>query len=396
MLKRLLSLLAQGWIILGVTLVLLFVADLLLRAVLPVPATNAAFDPGVIAPNRERAQAVAPDAWIAQYWREHAASRYTDWHSYVYWRRRPYTGALINIDANGFRVTAPAPRQVQRRIWLFGGSTVWGTGNRDSGTLAAQLQQIYWERAPELGVRVQNFGEAGYVSRQSLMAFQSALACREQPADLAIFLDGANDVFAALQAGVAGLPQNEDNRRREFNSSRQAGQLLRSWLMRLQGIARLAGVSTTTLAESDLPKLAQQISNHYFAQVKQAQALGLRYGVDVIYAWQPTAFDRNPAIADEVDIVGASVAQHVQLQRMSTQQVTRIHERAQLAPGLPIADLGHVFDEVAAPVFFDFVHLSEAGQRILALKLYQITIEGMRQRESSILPLDQCSDRPLG
>lgn len=396
MLRRLLSLLAQGWIILGITVLLLFVSDQLLRQVLPAPAGDAPVDAALQAPPREQADAVAADDWISQYWREHAASRYTEWHSYVYWRRRAYAGELITVDANGFRRTPHVQPRSERRIWLFGGSTVWGTGNRDSGTLAAQLEQIYLERAPELGVRVDNFGESGYVSRQSLTAFQSALNCPEEPADLAIFLDGANDVYAALQSGTAGLPQNEDNRRREFNSSRQAGQLLRAWLLRLEGILRLAGVSTATVNESELPTLAQAITNHYFSQMKQAQALAIRYNVELIYLWQPTAFDRSPPRGDEAAIVGASSALHVQLQRLSTRQVSTLHQRAQLSPILPLADLPAIFDGSNDPVFFDFVHLSEAGQRILAEQLYQLSVERLRQRPPRQLPLAQCHDRPLG
>jgi lysophospholipase L1-like esterase len=396
MLKRLLSRLAQGWIILGLSLVLLFLTDQLLRVLLPAPAGDAPMDVAMQAPPREQADAVAKDGWIAQYWREHAASRYTEWHSYVYWRRRPYTGELIHIDAHGFRSTPHVQPKADRRIWLFGGSTAWGTGNRDSGTLAAQLEQIYLERAPELGVRVDNFGESGYVSRQSLTAFQSALNCPEAPADLAIFLDGANDVYAALQSGTAGLPQNEDNRRREFNSSRQAGQLLRSWLLRLEGIMRLAGISTVSLSEADLPALAQAIANHYFNQIKQAQALAMRHEVDLIYLWQPTAFDQTLPRGDEAAIVGASSALHVQLQRLSTQQVSILHQRTQLSPILPLADLSEVFADGPDPVFFDFVHLSEAGQRILADRLYQLSVEKLRQRTARQLPLAQCPDRPLG
>ena len=77
MLRRLLSLLAQGWIILGITVLLLFVSDQLLRQVLPAPAGDAPVDAALQAPPREQADAVAADDWISQYWREHAASRYT-------------------------------------------------------------------------------------------------------------------------------------------------------------------------------------------------------------------------------------------------------------------------------------------------------------------------------
>ena len=38
--------------------------------------------------------------------------------------------------------------------------------------------------------------------------------------DLVVFYDGVNDVFSAYQQGKAGIPQNENNREKEFNSIR--------------------------------------------------------------------------------------------------------------------------------------------------------------------------------
>lgn len=383
---------SQLWIIAGITLLLLLLVDQLLRAMLPDPAAWAVVDPAARAPDRERAQAVAQQDWIGDYWREHAQSKDSEWRSYVYWHRRPYTGTLIRIDAHGFRVT-PTPAAFQRTIWLFGGSVVWGTGNRDTGTLAAQLQQVYAERAPELGVRVLNFGESGYVSRQSLLSFQLALACPQPAADLAIFVDGANDVYASLQSERAGLPQNESNRVLEFNSARDPGRQLAAWARQLQGINRLVAQSTPELTADRIASLATDSAREYLSNVRQARALGLAYGVDVIAGWQPTLFDRAQARGDEAAIVGASAARHLALQ-----QATRQAASAQLKStlGESVFDLGDVFDQSEAPMYFDFVHLSEAGQRLLAERLFAISVDRIGGRPVVTADARLCVDRPVG
>lgn len=379
--------------ILGITLLMLLLVDQILRAVLPDAGKLASLEPGVVAPGRARAGAVAGDTWIDAYWNEHQASRHTQWASYVYWRRKPFDGELIDVDAHGFRVTPSPPSPPLRTIWLFGGSTAWGTGNRNEGTLAAQLQRVYHERAADLGVRVLNFAESGYVSRQSLAAFQSALACPQPTADLAIFLDGANDVFAALQEGTPGLPQNEENRRREFNSSRQLAAQLRAWALRLEGISRLALPAPTAPDEAAIDALARAVAEHYLTQVVQASTLARHYDVDLIHAWQPTVFDRATPRGDEPAITGASIAAHVRLQRQA-----RAHVRERLAADSSLAgrDLGDVFDASEQPVFFDFVHLSERGQALLAERLFELSVARLGHRTGRAAGVESCRDRPLG
>lgn len=393
MLKRLLRGLAQVWVIFGITLLLLFVVDHLLRAL---PAGELArFDPdGPAAPKRERATAVQADQqWIDAYWQDHHAARRSEWHSYVYWRRAPFAGSQVNVDAHGFRVTPATVKAEKRTLWLFGGSTAWGTGNRDSRTLAAQLEKLFADYAPELGVRVRNFGESGYVSQQSALAFQLALRCPEPPADLAIFLDGPNDVFATVQTGRAGEPQNESNRRREFNSSNHLRELLGVLAVRFEGITRLARQAPPLPTDAVIADLAEQTAAAYLATLRQTRALAAAAGVDTLHLWQPTVFDRSEPVADEPAIVGASPATHVRLQR-----ATRKHIQAALAadPALGVSDLGGVFDDHPGPVFFDFVHLSEAGQLFLAEQLYRLSVEKMNARVPHGPRVDQCPARPLG
>lgn len=378
-------LLRQAGLIALISLVLLLLVDQALRRLLPPPAAWAPRDPAATAPDREQADAVRDQPWIAEYWREHAASKDTAWQSYVYWRRTPYAGHLIHIDAHGFRVTPPPAQPAQRTLWMFGGSVVWGTGNRDQGTLAAALQQLYAERAPDLGVRVLNFGESGYVSRQSLTAFQLALACPEPPADLAVFLDGANDVYAALQSGVAGLPQNEANRVLEFNSARQFRQQAKAWALRLEGIARLVAAPAPALDASAVTALAEATIDAYRGVVLQARALGQAYDVPVLHLWQPTVFDRPQAIGDEARIIAAAPALHGELQRAARRAL----------------HIDGVFDPIDAlavdeALYFDFVHLSERGQRLLAERLYALSLPLLQARAPRTLGVERCRDRPLG
>lgn len=255
----------------------------------------------------------------------------------------------------------------------------------------SRLQQVYAERSPELGVRVLNFAESGYVSRQSLAAFQSALACASPAADLAVFLDGANDVYASWQARRAGLPQNEDNRRLEFNTARRFSLQLRAWATRLEGIGRLVATPPPALDEVALQALAEDTAAHWALQARQAAAIGALADVPVLALWQPTVFDRASPRADEAAIIGASPAEHVRLQR-----ATRAAVRARLQ-ALPHArDTGDVFDADARPFFFDFVHLSEAGQRLLAERIHAYSVELLRTRPARTFALEGCSDRPLG
>lgn len=391
MLRRLVSGVGQAWQILGLSLLVLFLVDRGLAALLPAPGGWAPLDPAAVAPDRARASAVANDPWIDDYWREHRAAKHTGWRSWVYWRRRPYAGQLIHVDAHGFR-SAPATTRAQRgEIWVFGGSLVWGTGNRDQGTLPAQLERVLAQKAPELGLRVLNFGESGYVSRQSLVAFDSALRCGGPRPALAVFVDGANDVYAALQAGRAGLPQNETNREVEFDSGRDVWAALRALARRFDGIARLAAAPVPEPDEATLEILAAAVAADYLGTVRHARAIAAAYGVPTLHVWQPTALDRAEPRADEVAIVGASARRHVLLQRATRAALARA------AAGDPaLLDAGDVFAAVTEAVFFDFVHLSERGQSLLAEHLAPVILDRLDgQFTPASDPPSPCTERPV-
>jgi hypothetical protein len=367
--RKLLSAISTVWSILGLTLLCLLLLNLVLKWTLPEPTGPARFDPQAVAPDNADSDAYANAAWREAYWAEHDPARATGWRSYSYWRRLPFDGELINVDAHGFRRTWQNPQADAQapEVWIFGGSLVWGTGVPDELTLPSQLAKLYAERQPERPLRVYNFGESGYVSGQSRIAFAQALACGGRRPALAIFIDGANDVFAAFQSDQPGMPQNEQRREIEFNSSQRAGSLLAAWVARIDGVERLrAWLEPPAPEQMPVGELAEAVVLRYLEHVRQTsdQAAGSRARAH--FVWQPHLFSKVSLSEDEARILGASYRRHRALQ-LAADTALATRTRAGLTQ---VLDLSGLYRDVNAPIFSDFVHVNADGLANLAEVLY--------------------------
>lgn len=386
------GLLRDLWVGLGVALILLWAGDQLLRAVLP-EAGEARIVEGARAPDRATADAFESPAAAQAYWAEHEAARHTRWQSWVYWRRLPHRGEWINVDEHGFRVTPRAGSgdgTRTMRVWIFGGSLVWGTGVRDADTIPALLAQALATRHPDQAIEVANFGESGYVSQQSLAAFQNALRCAGPTPDAVVFIDGVNDVYAALQSGRAGLSQNEVNRVREFNSSRQLPKQLAAWGARLEGWQRLLAPAPPPAPDSIA--LAGELVRVYRDTVMQARALAADRGIGVLHVWQPHLFAKASRSAYEAGQHDSSLSRHRELQ-LAADAVLREAADPQLL------DASALFAHTTEPRFIDFVHLGRAGNAALVEAILP-ALEPLLS-ETAAAPTGgpqmtpACSDRPL-
>src|SRR5262245_30798240 len=191
----------------GLTLLLALLLEGAARVVTAARAGLSGIDP------RIHLDALAGTPWIEQYFDELFGSSRLEWRSYVYWRRRsPFRSTYVNVDAGGFRRSWRDPRAAASarpiRIFVFGGSTLWGMGARDDFTIPSYLAKFLAEEVPDARVEVTNFGELGYVSTQEVLSLEIALQRGDVP-DIVIFYDAINDVFSSFQNGLAGSPQNE-------------------------------------------------------------------------------------------------------------------------------------------------------------------------------------------
>jgi lysophospholipase L1-like esterase len=348
--KSLLGWLRDGWLILGVTLLTVLLVDALLKAWLPEQAGWPRIVAGAEAPDRAEAEPMTSVDWAGDYFRELKSARHMRWQSYVYWRRSPFQGRFINVDEDGLRHTWQ-PAEADLELWLFGGSTVWGTGSRDDHTLASELA-----RALELeghSVRVTNFGESGYVSTQGLITLIQALKTRAHP-DAVVFYDGVNDVFAALQSGTVGSPQNELRRQADFRVTDGLDNYLAAFPVTLEGIGRLLGSGQAPTIEP----LAEELVEAYLNNVRSVRALGDQFGFESWFFWQPSVFTRETPSPFEQRVIDSSLIVHRDLQLAANGHLEA------LAP--EVIDFSGLLDTRPEPLYLDFCHLSEAGNRLVA------------------------------
>jgi len=301
---------------------------------------------------RSEAAALRDAPWNAEYWREYQESYRAQWRPYVYWRRQAYDGHWIHVDAEGRRRTwnARDEAEADTRIWMFGGSTLWGTGSPDDQTIASGVARGLTDRG--FSVHVTNWGESGWVSTQSLIQLLLRLRAGERP-DLVIFYDGVNDFFAAAQLREAGLPQNEDNRRLEF--------------------ARNPGIPVSDVApevtgrrEPDDAALAREVVDAWLGNIEQVRALGAREGFSVLALWQPVALLDKPLTDDE----------RASLDRLDAGARRLIEDHYGVLRGrlpLPdVADLSAVLDGRTEPLYLDFCHLAPQGNAIVASRIVDL------------------------
>lgn len=155
-----------------------------------------------VADPRARLPAMAAYPWADEYFREIQLTPSSYW-PFTESRPRRFDAKYVHVDDWSRRSYEPvnAPTDIPV-VWMFGGSTAWGEGQRDEYTIASDIARIA-ERAGT-PVRVVNFGQRGWTHFQEMILFEQLLASRPKP-DLALFYDGANEINAQ-SLDVKGVP----------------------------------------------------------------------------------------------------------------------------------------------------------------------------------------------
>jgi lysophospholipase L1-like esterase len=324
------------------------------------------------------ALAPADTVWLKEFVDEFCRSYAAHWTSYVYFRRNPFSGKHINVDTNGIRHTAQfALRKTTDtrpiRVFLLGGSTMWGTGARDSGTIASALSRTIATDTTIGSAEVVNLGESGYVSTQSVIRLQLELRRGNVP-DMVILYDGVNDVFAAYQNLQPGLPQNEFHRATEFNLLKDRSRMGRLWLDSLTNRTVIAGVVQSLRAMISSPpppppthvELAPEVVRLYRENLRIVEALAKKYGFIYEAYWQPVVFTKSsfsPYEQKQADLVGYARPLFQEAYRL-------VQEDAGLRANAHFHNISSIFNAIRRPVYLDFCHISEAGNAFVARRMH--------------------------
>lgn len=338
---------------------------------------------------RATADCLKGKGWRAAYFAEleRVFSTPGKWHGYECWRKRPFHGKYITVDRDGLRATWNAGGGKRVRIFMLGGSAMWGVGARDGHTIASEVARLF-ARDGRYRVEVVNFGQFGYVSGQGLLTLDAELRNSNIP-DVAVFYDGVNDTFSTWSNGQAGLPLNEADRQREF-------QILSGFRRRdlyveaargfadgtgigrlLRGVMRRAeGSENRPLWKEAEVRAGRETARAYAENVRMAEALGKAYGFRTLFYWQPTLFGkRNPSASerDELRRRGGTAA-------IYTEANSAIGRNAALEADPEFHDLSGMFRDEGAPMFIDFCHVCEEADRAIARRIYEDLVETLKAR----------------
>jgi lysophospholipase L1-like esterase len=109
---------------------------------------------------------------------------------------KPVTGKWVNVTTDGYRkIEDQFPFSKERKrltIYVFGGSTTFGYGVKDSESIPSALQKLLREKYNK-DVSVYNFGSGSYYSTLERIRFEKLLTSNHIP-DIVIFIDGLNDL----------------------------------------------------------------------------------------------------------------------------------------------------------------------------------------------------------
>lgn len=112
------------------------------------------------------------------------------------YREKSFEGYYVTIDSAGFRIIHNQrpwpPDEELYNIFVFGGSTTFGYGEKNARTIPSYLQGLLEKHVSNNHIAVYNFGHANYFSSQERQEFERLLKEGHLP-DLALFIDGLNE-----------------------------------------------------------------------------------------------------------------------------------------------------------------------------------------------------------
>lgn len=300
------------------------------------------------------------------FWKDHRKSWSKRFEPYFHWKRDDFESPYTNVK-DGMRKTAGAVYGNNRKkIFMFGGSTMWGTGSKDEHTIASFLQADLGEK-----FAVYNYGETGYVSGQELNYLLYLLANGKIP-DVVIFYDGVNDGYAGTYSPA--IPRDPQNVRDHYNQKAPGtarflfeksnyGKLVKL-------LSRQSGTSTWEDQIKDgIEENSKGVVKMYEAHIKQVKALAKAYGFKAFFFWQPNITSETKLFqpyekAFFKDFTDTFI--HSQKSVYSTAKSAFSGREKE-----HIFFIGDIFNKTEKGLYIDWCHIGPDGNRIVADTMFQ-------------------------
>ena len=376
---RVLHWLRDAWLIAGITLALFLVLELAYRAQAELRSRLRGQDESTRTYAREHPY--SGQAWWERWLTDLEALR-SRYDPYRGWWLEPAATPYLNVDSAGLRRTVHPPGGAvrSRRLFLLGGSAMWGYYAPDSLTIPSLVAAGLHARRLD-DVEVVNLARPGLNLTQEAITLLLELRRGSIP-DVAVFFGGFNDVAAAGRERQAGhvIGGSADARRWKLGGRGFWGELLglgrHSRLV--QHLAwKWEAIRGGDRAPPDPEALCRDVALYYRNMARGVEALGGEFGFTTFFVWQPllattrkplTPFERS--LGDQPWPPVAGWPETREMFRLCTAAVDSAMEGGALQGYVPLHAL---FDQDSGSTFLDdLAHFTERGNARLADRIVEL------------------------
>ena len=124
----------------------------------------------------------------------------SNYKPYIISRTSDFKSKYLNISGK-YNARRSIGEEINNSTWFFGGSTMWGYGSSDQGTIPSIYNKLTKKS-------VFNFGDQNWTARQSLNQLISVIADGYSPSNV-IFYDGVNDVSIGCNKNIKDFPSSD-------------------------------------------------------------------------------------------------------------------------------------------------------------------------------------------
>jgi hypothetical protein len=312
-----------------------------------------------------------------EYWKEQQPAQKVQYEPYVLWRRAPFNGSAISIDADGIRRTLHSHCDASTfTVWMFGDSVMWGWGSPDSETIPSLVAADYEKAGRQ--VCIVNYGEKGWANTQELFELVQQLKHADHKPDVVLFYDGGTEAFTAYENKKVDVHSNYldfKNYLEGWITEKKSGfsYLSQSNTYRfLENIAARVSPKQNgndSVSETDAQTWSRAIMRNYQENMDIIDLLAKQYGFRPIFAWYPNmAVGHKQLTPDE-----AVLNRRLNKKFPGMEMVYRAaYEKCREVHRPDLYYLGDLLDDTKTPLYRGIAHLNATGNQMAADRLFQI------------------------
>jgi len=331
------------------------------------------------------------DRWANDFWRyEHRRYQIIDetFQPNVIWRSKYRRELYVNIDKEGIRKTINPiidnPKK-QIDIFMFGGSTMYGTGVPDQFTIPSILSKMLNENG-NVFYKITNFGTGSYIINQDMQLLFDVVRKNNIP-KIVIFYNGINDTFSGVfSPGKPGWYLGSEQIEKKLVSVQKN----EKWKYMLNTMKLAAKVKNKLFTKeldnlflNDYEKKAKAFIDYYKKSILLIRNVCEYQNIVPIFIWQPhllfgnkpnsefeKALIKNPTL---LSIGSFNQKEGIYLSKAMKTTYTILENEGVNIHGF--YNFSRIFDDIKETLFLDYMHLGREGNTIVSKQIVKIINE---------------------